>query len=813
MSPRLKSLTIKNFRTILGNVVIPLDAQVVLVHGANGMGKTSVLSALELGLTGKIAHLESKPRYTDFFTNFSSNAGSIDLVLEHLPKNQSLTKGTVSFSPGSFESTPALSSMHASFFSERCFLPQAVLGRLLDIYDEQNKNTGSRLTQFVKELLRLEPLDALADGLSPAFNVTRVRKIAPAYKQLEALLDNYEIQKGKLKESIDSTSTAINSRLQRLNEILSKLFVDPSKLELGFAIDTLRAQVANSEGERTAISQARQLQSQVISLRARLDAIGSGSPDADIAEKERAEAQLNAQYAAWRDGSGAKIEEALKDFQRYNADLTASIGNSTNIVDETVQWCDTESNRCVKVLEQHKDANEKLSLARGVVQRASTRIREINEHLESGARDARTLANALAGVVPHVDGETCPVCSRDYNEIGGGTLTSHIAEKIANLTTQAGRLQAFAAERASESQILAIAQRDLVVLERGALEPNTLLGWQQRHSAVLSIRARLHALREESYLGQQILVALNRARQDLSKIREARQSSATLLPEIHATVEKITGFPTTKYATLHEGLQQAALTIEQLANSNEMRLSLRAIFSSEADQYQQEIETLAGRKEQHQLIKKKIEAIKKTVGEINEVRDTAKLVATAATGVRSRIVRDVFSGSLNAAWRDLFVRLAPSEQFIPQFQLPSNDDGRVEAVLETLHKSGQIGGTPGAMLSQGNLNTAALTLFLALHLSVPSDLPWLILDDPVQSMDDVHVAQFAALLRTLSKGLGKQLIVAVHERALFEYLTLELSPAFAGDSLLAVEISRSFDGQTIAEPRYYDFEVDKAIAA
>jgi DNA repair protein SbcC/Rad50 len=63
-------------------------------------------------------------------------------------------------------------------------------------------------------------------------------------------------------------------------------------------------------------------------------------------------------------------------------------------------------------------------------------------------------------------------------------------------------------------------------------------------------------------------------------------------------------------------------------------------------------------------------------------------------------------------------------------------------------------------------------------------MPWLVLDDPVQSMDDVHIAQFAALLRTLSKGTDRQLVVAVHERALFDYLTLELSPAFPGDSLI-----------------------------
>ena len=109
------------------------------------------------------------------------------------------------------------------------------------------------------------------------------------------------------------------------------------------------------------------------------------------------------------------------------------------------------------------------------------------------------------------------------------------------------------------------------------------------------------------------------------------------------------------------------------------------------------------------------------------------------------------------------------------------------------------------MLSAGNLNTAALTLFLALHLSVEPVLPWLILDDPVQSMDEVHIAQFAALLRTLSKEHGRQLVIAVHERPLFEYLALELSPAFLGDELITIELSRSAEGSTIAEPTYVNW--------
>jgi len=55
-------------------------------------------------------------------------------------------------------------------------------------------------------------------------------------------------------------------------------------------------------------------------------------------------------------------------------------------------------------------------------------------------------------------------------------------------------------------------------------------------------------------------------------------------------------------------------------------------------------------------------------------------------------------------------------------------------------------------------------------------------------MDAVHVAQFAALIRLLAKRNDRQVIIAVNERELFEYLALELSPAYDGDELITIEL-------------------------
>jgi exonuclease SbcC len=166
----------------------------------------------------------------------------------------------------------------------------------------------------------------------------------------------------------------------------------------------------------------------------------------------------------------------------------------------------------------------------------------------------------------------------------------------------------------------------------------------------------------------------------------------------------------------------------------------------------------------------------------------AKEVHEAATQARTNIVHRVFTESLNDVWKSVFTRLAPDEGFIPSFGIPSATKKTFDIKLETTHRDGQISGPPQMMLSAGNLNTAALSLFLALHLAVEPIVPCLVFDDPVQAMDEVHVAQFAALIRLLAKRNDRQVIIAVHERELFEYLALELSPAYDGDELITIEL-------------------------
>lgn len=177
---------------------------------------------------------------------------------------------------------------------------------------------------------------------------------------------------------------------------------------------------------------------------------------------------------------------------------------------------------------------------------------------------------------------------------------------------------------------------------------------------------------------------------------------------------------------------------------------------------------------------------------------SARDVLQHAERTRSQLINEVFDQSLNALWAHLFTRFAPSERFTPRFVKQTAASRSVDVRLETELPDGRISGTPGAMLSYGNTNSAALALFMALHLSAPPELPWLIFDDPVQSMDDIHVANFAAIVRQLAFVHGRQVVIAVHQPELFEYLALELAPSASAHSLVRITLDRG-SGMTVAD--------------
>lgn len=815
MNLDLRTLKITDFRSINGVVNIPLDAPIVLLHGLNGAGKTSVLSALELALTGDVEALRRQdPDYLahlvhsdEAATPAASKSATLEVSgfdADGKPRTWTTTIADAKVSAGG----RVLDDEHAQFYAERCYLAQYMLGRLLEIYSRTEARVDNALTKFVKDLLKLDELEALIDGLDAADHLRRAKTLAPLLSRADDLRKTLKARRDLATAELQQHAGREARHLVDLRDALAPLglTVDASDAAgLQAALDTSIDEAALVD----VMQQRRELAS--------LTAAWADLPqDANSAERGRLEAALAAAAAAsqtWQANTGAKLAALLDTLREFFPSLP-----SWTATDPSTAYADArarvgaELTRLQAAIVEAQAGARAIDTAAAALVRAQARLQIVDEQIRGLGDSAGSLARALAEITPHVHGDDCPVCGRDYGELEQGSLASHLQQTIADLTEQAGRLAALATERSETQSRASDLSRRHASAVAARVNDEALLALQQRLAGLAAPVRELNTLEAAVGEGAEVIRTLAEAEGRLAALRDRdrrlsdlRAGLSTLASSLQVVADDTAG----GFDALAAQVGGRLATITTELNDRRER---RAEATQAAEALSYEREQIRQARTRQAVADEGLKAVSAAFRQAEDLRADARQVAETARGVRKSVVERVFSEALNTLWRDLFVRLAPTEPFVPAFVLPEDAQG-VVAKLETRTRAGEKGGTPGAMLSAGNLNTAALTLFLALHLSVEAKVPWLVLDDPVQSMDEVHIAQFAALLRTLAKDHRRKIFIAVHERALFEYLRLELAPAFEGDQLVTVELRRSASEETIAKAAYAGYEGADIVAA
>lgn len=482
---------------------------------------------------------------------------------------------------------------------------------------------------------------------------------------------------------------------------------------------------------------------------------------------------------------------------------------------ESMRILRAEQSRIADQAARGQEDAKALAKARDQLEVANKQLNAIDAELSGMSSDAGRLSSLLAEISSFITDELCPVCGRDYSEEESGSLVDHVHARTRGLSSSADRLVSLGRSRSEHQAAANRLQQTIGGLIARQIDDEALSDLDRRTAAVVAALTAVEPQASVLEEGQRLILAEIAARRLFS---EAQQRSSRRL----AIGETLAQLATALNVEMSGGetIETFADRLDMALSEEHRRLDVR-IRSRRAAQ-----DAIAGIDAALAQMKKidteiaeyqqKWNRNDKALQRAQSLRSSGIQLRNAVDSVRSDIIRREFNERLNRLWRDLFVRLAPNEEFVPAFKIPDSQTERLQPKLYTPHRDlgDEIaGGTPGAMLSAGNLNTAALTLFIALHLSVPVQLPWLILDDPVQSMDDIHIAHFAALLRTLSKEHGRQIMIAVHDRQLFEYLRLELSPAFPDDSLITLEITRSFDRDSHCFSTRYGFQEDTALRA
>ena len=801
----LKELDITNFRSIRGHIHAPLDANVVLIHGENGAGKTSLLSAIELALTGSVQSLRrADPGYVRQLLHRSTAQGNV------------LVKTKADFGDASYKalldangvkSVNSLEQSLATFFGERTYLPQALLGQLLQIYQDSGSGAESPLAKFVGDLLGLDKLDAIEAGLKPLADLRNVRKVVDGWSQIE-------IEKNRLDRLMEDQRRLRAEVVNKLKNTLDELATICQQLNLKVEVrEEALVEIATAflrKDEETALDKLVDQRRHLGSIRREL--AGSELRPTEIESlSQAAAAEATSAFASWENAYGARIT-GLRNRVTILLPLTSLPGDFAGFGEAAMTLLRSERKLFAGRVDQARSDIERLSKASNELDVAQRQRAKIDEEISRIPSGAGSFGSILSEISSYIDGDICPICERDFKELNNGGLADHVHNRVHRLSDSATRLLSLARLRSEQQNMIERLEREIEALKTRVLSETDLADIDRKTATLDTAIAELAAMTATLNEGARL-----RASEVASQrsINEAQSRSVAL----SAARETLSEFALTLETTgvgESESFQDAASRLEDFFVGEIRRLEGMVALRRGGGGLISLIKLeLARRAEIDMALSKHKQDWTRSdlaLQRAQQLREQGVSIRNAVDVVRSGIIRNEFNDRLNRVWRDLFVRLAPGEPFVPAFRVPASSTQKLEPKLITEHRNGgESGGTPGSMLSAGNLNTAALTLFIALHLAVPNTLPWLILDDPVQSMDDVHISQFAALLRTLSKEHGRQIMIAVHDRQLFEYLRLELSPAFANDSLLTLELSRSARRDTLCIPQRFQFQEETAL--
>lgn len=792
----IRSITISDFRRLDGTRTLPLDAPIVLIHGSNGAGKTSVLSALELGLTGQIRSLRRQdPRYIAHLPTIGQDFATVRVEVDRAFTDAEGPAVPLTAGGSRIEGTPALSAEAANFYGERCYLDQASLGRLLELYQHREGKQESALAQFVNELLGLEHLDALHTGLSAANDLRSLKKLADrlddaATRADHAEADLTETTRGltDARAEIDRARGAAQAAARSLDLDLSESSAADGAAGLiaenadARVIAAIRRAVAdqNIDTER---AQLLALQRDLIALGGRLDAAAARPSTLDLTQ---ARDQLNAaaqQLELW----DREVKPGIEAWQRA--------ASAAGVVLDTDPGADAA--RALGEVQRLLDSQAALRTEQQTIQSHlnsdQQRLESLQERLLDAQEHATALVEGLASIRTALTGEICPVCDRDYAEVGSGHLGAHVDAKITQLSEQGQRLLDLRQERDALRAAITRTQTELEAATAALLEPTQARELEERAAELTRLRDAWQLLRPAAETGRTTRAAEDQARHRVEELETASSEEQFAQAELSRCASTL-GRPLPDGDTVREIWEVLSVAVRSRLDEIGNQAAAQRDAISAAEQMEQALSRQADAASRVADAAQRRSEWEACVKEGRRRQAVARAVFDAATEVRTSVVQRVFTQSLNSVWMSIFSRLAPNEGFIPSFGIPTSSKAGLELTLRTVHRGGQEGGSPQMMLSSGNLNTAALSLFLALHLAVNPVIPCLVFDDPVQAMDEVHVTQFAALIRVLARQQERQVIIAVHERELFDYLALELSPAYEGDELLTIELGeRSLD--------------------
>jgi len=233
-------------------------------------------------------------------------------------------------------------------------------------------------------------------------------------------------------------------------------------------------------------------------------------------------------------------------------------------------------------------------------------------------------------------------------------------------------------------------------------------------------------------------------------------------------------------AQLQRYAEQLGVKLEAASIESELVESRKRVADLQSGLAQLEgssaFDRIADLEKERALAQAEVERVTRQIDSLSKATQNAKSAADTTKRVSWESVDDCLA-ALSPLLSELFVRLKPH---IDYSEVRYHMRGDVKRFLS--FEIGQ-GINPRFTFSSGQRRALGIAFLLAVYLSRPwCKLPTLVLDDPIQHIDDYRALHFAEVLSSI-RQMGHQIICTVQDSALADLLCRRLRSASLGDGL------------------------------
>ncbi|TEU12466.1 MAG: hypothetical protein E3J21_21050 [Anaerolineales bacterium] len=223
-------------------------------------------------------------------------------------------------------------------------------------------------------------------------------------------------------------------------------------------------------------------------------------------------------------------------------------------------------------------------------------------------------------------------------------------------------------------------------------------------------------------------------------------------------------------AKLVEALGIALVEYIAVARSYAQTISSHVLAMFDADQaLKRELDIQAGTEDISVLIEllERRQDIKKKL-RIQEILENLKGLRKTVDGYAAEKLRDAVENQLTSdvmEWYEQIKTQGDPDVHFARFGLPQTKGGTIKArqigVEATSYGMDLVSAV--SSLSESKLNALGLCMNIANNLKGGSPFSFLVVDDPIQSLDRGHATQFIDVIRKLVEDEGKQVILLSHD--------------------------------------------------